>query len=70
MRSLIICAVAAFLMAITVVGIISLQLPVVTAVILEVTCGAVVYAAANILMKNPLLIEVLCWLKNKIRKRI
>lgn len=70
LRSLIICAVAAFLMAITVVGIISLQLPVVTAVILEVTCGAVVYAAANILMKNPLLIEVLCWLKNKIRKRI
>lgn len=68
-RSLLICSAAVLLMAIAVVGIMSLHLHVVAAIILEVTCGAMVYAAANILMKNPLLMEVLCWIKNKIKNR-
>lgn len=66
-HSLLISLITTAIMAITVLGVMGLQLSPALAIFFEVVCGAIAYTVANIVFKNPLVSVVLQWLKGKIK---
>ena len=69
-RSLLISVAATSLMAAVVLSVLCLNLPIILSIVSAILCGVVAYVMANIMLKNPLAMDVVGWAKKKLLHRI